>query len=311
MGHTVTEERSSVRSRQLGDALRSAMENARLTGKRTAYLLGWSESRISRFFTGKLAATEIEVSALLALYGVTGSERDRLLELTRHPTTLGWTPAEAVRTLTDHQRKASRLTEVHAATVPLLLQTESYARAIVSRMVNTPTEGTEQFLVDRLARQRLFTIAHPPQCTFFVPELVLHLPVGGPKVMSEQLHHLLCMSVRSHVTIQLIPSAVGAHAGLTGSCVVMEFSDIGPVTYVETETAGYFIEEHADVSAHQNVFTALAAVALDQDQTRAAIGRLATDRYGSARAGSRLGTNGPTEIRQRIEAPGSGQHHRV
>jgi hypothetical protein len=36
---------------------------------------------------GKLPATEIEISALLAIYGVTGSERDRLLELTRHQTT--------------------------------------------------------------------------------------------------------------------------------------------------------------------------------------------------------------------------------
>ncbi|HEX3779917.1 MAG TPA: helix-turn-helix transcriptional regulator [Pseudonocardiaceae bacterium] len=279
------EERSTVRSRQLGDALRSAMDNAKLTGKRTACLLGWSESRISRFFTGKLPATEIEVSALLALYGVTGAERDRLLELTRHPTTLGWTSAEAVRTLADHQRKATRITEVHTATVPLLLQTENYARAVVSRMVNAPTEGTEHFLTDRLARQQLFAIAHPPQCIFYIHELVLQLPVGGSRVMSEQLHHLLRLSVRSYITIRLIPSAVGAHAGLAGSCALLEFSDVPPVTYVETETASYFIEEPAEITAYHNVFTALTAVALDQTQTKTIISRLAAEQSGSARAG--------------------------
>jgi hypothetical protein len=285
MRHTVTEERSTVRSRQLGDALRSAMDNAKLTGKRTAYLLDWSESRISRFLTGKLPATEIEISALLAIYGVTGSERDRLLELTRHPATLGWTPAAAVRTLTDHQRKATRLTEANTATVPLLLQTENYARAIVSRMVNAPTDGCEQFLAERLARQQLFGIAHPPQCRFYIHQLALHLPVGGPRVMAEQLHHLLRMSVRPYITIHLIPTAVGAHAALAGTCGLMEFPDIGPVAYLETEAAGYFVEESADVSKYQNVFTALAAVALDHAQTTALISRLAVDHYGSGRSG--------------------------
>jgi transcriptional regulator with XRE-family HTH domain len=284
MGRTVTEERSSVRSRQLGDALRSAMANAGFNGKRTADLLGWSESRISRFLSGKLPATEVEVSALLALYGVTGSERDRLLELTRHPSTIGWTPPEAARTLIDHQRKAIRITEAHTGTIPLLLQTENYARAIVSRMVNAPTDGSERFLTDRLTHQHLLTIAHPPQLTFYIHELVLHLPVGGPRVMSEQVHHLLRMSVRSHLTIRVVPTAIGAHAALAGTCGLMEFADIGPVVYLETEAAGYFLEESAEISMYQNVFTALAAVALDPTQTRAVISRLAVDRYGSARA---------------------------
>jgi transcriptional regulator with XRE-family HTH domain len=77
----VTEERSTVRSRELGYALREAMESAGLTGKRTARVLDWSESRVSRFLTGKLDATEVEVSALAAVFGVTGAERDRLLRL--------------------------------------------------------------------------------------------------------------------------------------------------------------------------------------------------------------------------------------
>jgi transcriptional regulator with XRE-family HTH domain len=75
-------ERSTVRGRQLGDALRVAMERAGLTGKRTAQILGWTESRVSRFVTGRFGPTEVEVSAMLAVFGVTGVERDRLLRLT-------------------------------------------------------------------------------------------------------------------------------------------------------------------------------------------------------------------------------------
>ena len=45
----MAEERSTVRTRELGYALRSAMEQAGLSGKQTATLLDWSESRVSRF----------------------------------------------------------------------------------------------------------------------------------------------------------------------------------------------------------------------------------------------------------------------
>jgi transcriptional regulator with XRE-family HTH domain len=276
----MTEERSTVRSRQLGDALRSAMESAGLSGKRTAQMLGWSESRVSRFLTGKLAASEIEVSAMLALFGVVGTERARLLHLTKVQTKLSWSHGEALRTLTDHQNKATRITEFHLATIPTLLHTESYARSAISRMVNTPTDGSEAYLAARMARQALFNRDAPPQFGFFIHELALNLPVGGPRVMSDQLHHLLRMSVRANLHIRVIPTVVGAHAGLAGSCGLMEFAEFGPVAYLDGETAGYFLEEPHEIAAYQKVFTALGVVALDQSQSKALISRLAVDRYG-------------------------------
>jgi transcriptional regulator with XRE-family HTH domain len=276
----VTEERSTVRSGQLGDALRSAMDYAGLSGKRTAQMLGWSESRVSRFLTGKLSATEVEISAMLAVYGVTGDERDGLLCLARETTKLTWSYEEALRTLTDHQNKAVRITELHTLTVPGLLQTEGYARAVVSRMVNAPNYDHEAFLASLLARQELFNRDNPPLSTFFIHELALHLPVGGPLVMSEQLHHLLRMSVRSQINLRLIPAAIGAHAGLAGSCCLMEFTEFGPVAFVEEEISGYFLEEPAEIAAYHRTFTALGAVALDQSQSKTVITRLAVDRYG-------------------------------
>ncbi len=65
----MTEERSTVRSRQLGDALRAAMRSVKLNGKSTAELLGWSESRVSRLITGKLGATEVEVRTACPVRG--------------------------------------------------------------------------------------------------------------------------------------------------------------------------------------------------------------------------------------------------
>jgi transcriptional regulator with XRE-family HTH domain len=271
--------RSTVRSRELGNALRLAMERANFSGKRLSELLGWSESRVSRFLTGRIGVTEIEVSAMLALCGVVGDQREQLLRLTREQGALGWLQSEQSHTLAEHQRKALRISDFHAAFVPYLLQTENYARSAVSRMVNVSFDAIEERVSARMADQVVFTRSQPPNCAFYIHELALHLPIGGYEVMSDQLHHLLRMCVRSYVNIRLIPAAVGAHAGLAGSCCLMEFADFEPVVYLEEEIAGHFMEEPEEVAAYQRVFAALSAVALDETTTKDVIAALAEDHY--------------------------------
>ena len=272
--------RSTVRSRELGTALRLAMERANYSGKRLAELLGWSESRVSRFLTGKLGATEVEVSAMLALLGVIGDRRDQLLRLTREQGALGWLPAEQSHALGEHLRKAERIMDFHASSVPYLLQTENYTRAAISRMVNLPFDGIEKLVSERMSDQVVFSRSEPPQCAFYIHELALHLPIGGDDVMSDQLHHLLRMAVRSYVSIRLIPAAVGAHAGLAGSCTLMEFAEFEPVVYLDEEVGGHFMEEPEEISAYHRVFAALSAVALDRTTSKDVIAELASDHYG-------------------------------
>ncbi|MGH3974166.1 MAG: helix-turn-helix domain-containing protein [Pseudonocardiaceae bacterium] len=88
----------TVRSRELGDGLRQAMQRARLNGRQAAHLLGWSPSWVSRLLSGKRNATELHVAAFLAVCRVTGAERDRLLALCQerhHPrlAATAWVPA--------------------------------------------------------------------------------------------------------------------------------------------------------------------------------------------------------------------------
>jgi predicted XRE-type DNA-binding protein len=279
----VTEERSTVRSRQLGYALRSAMEQAGLTGKRTGNLLDWSESRVSRFLTGKLAATEVEVSAMAAVFGVTGAERDRLLHLTREQALTRWEHPEQWRTLADHQARAVRITEFSALTVPALLQTADYARSVLSRSVMIQPDVVEEFVVGQMACQGALDRDQPPQYLVFVHEAALRLPVGSRQTMSAQLHDLLRVGVRSHIAVRVIPASAGAHAGLAGSCCLMEFADFGPVVFAEQETAGYFLEEPAGIAVYERIFSSLTAVALGKNESNQLIGKLAVDLYGPAR----------------------------
>jgi transcriptional regulator with XRE-family HTH domain len=271
--------RSTVRSREVGYALRTAMERANFSGKRLADQLGWSESRMSRVLTGRLETTEVEVSAILALVGITGDRREQLLRMTREQDSLGWVPAEQSRALGEHQRKAMRISDFHASFIPYLLQTEEYARAIVSRMVNVPFDSIEEHVSARIADQVVFTRDRSPHCVFYIHELALHLPIGGYAVMSEQLHHLLRMSVRSYVKVRLIPASIGAHAGLAGSCTLMEFNDFEPIVYLDEEVGGHFIEGPEEIVAYQRVFAGLAAVALDESSSKDIISSLAEEHY--------------------------------
>jgi transcriptional regulator with XRE-family HTH domain len=268
---------STVRSRELGNALRLAMENAKLTGKQAAILLGWSESRVSRALTGSSVPSPLNLSALLAVCRVTGEERDYLLHLGQPAATLGWQTDH--RILADNQRQALSITAFHGALIPALFQVHGYARALITRTLNVPFGEVKERVAARLTSQRIFAHKRPPACTVFVHELSLQLPVGGAKVMAQQLHHLLRLSMRPAITIRIVPTAAGAQPGLIGSCCLLEFAEFAPVAYLDNEVAGLFIEEPEQVATYQRVFTALATAALDEEQSRDKIRAVAASRY--------------------------------
>jgi Domain of unknown function (DUF5753)/Helix-turn-helix domain len=279
------EAKSTIRSRELGDALRWAMERAELNGRRMAVLLGWSESRVSRLLTGRLGATEVDVAMFLTVCGVRGRERDRLFRLVREQNTPGWLQQhnrrlpEQVRTLIDHENRAVEINDFEPLFVPGLLQTQDYAHALLERAATITPDEIQDRVAARMTRRSLFSREKPPNCVFYLHEFVLRLPVGGREVMSDQLHHLLRQSVRPHITIRVIPAALGAHAGNSGSCRLMEFSEFRPVAYVEEESAGLFMEEPVQVALYRKIFGSFATMALDEGQSKDLIARLAIELY--------------------------------
>jgi hypothetical protein len=281
----MADSRSTIRSRELGDALRQAMERAGLNGKQTAKMLGWSESRVSRVINGTLGVNEVDISAFLALCMVTGEERERLLRLTREGDTPGWLQQhgsnlpEQLKTLIDHENKAVEITDFQVVVIPGLLQTGDYAQALLEQSATVPADEVQDRVAARLARKNLFSRERHPQFTFYLHEFVLRLPVGGSEVMSDQLHELLRMGVRSYISIRVIPAAIGAHAGNSGSCRLMEFTDFKPVVYREEDTAGHFLEEPEEIAAYRKIFASFANCALDEGQSKDMIARLAVDLY--------------------------------
>ncbi|MDQ3150536.1 MAG: helix-turn-helix domain-containing protein [Actinomycetota bacterium] len=276
----------TIRSRELGDGLRRAMQQAELNGKQAAHLLGWSPSWVSRLLSGKRGATELDIAAFLGVCRVKSSERDRLLALCQEQHTPGWFQQHGSRlpqqvvTLIDHENRATSYNDIQPMLVPGLLQTGEYARAVISRGANMPPDEVDDRVAARLARQSLFSRASPARFTFYLHEPVLRTPVGGRTVMRDQLHHLVRMSTRSYLTLRVVPTSFGAHAATAGPFIFMEFAEFKPVVYLENETSSLFLEKPEETAAYRRILGALAQTTLGEGQSREMIATLATEFYG-------------------------------
>ena len=92
-----------------------------------------------------------------------------------------------------------------------------YASAVLrSIRPNAPAEEFEQRLELRMHRQELLTQQGGPELWIVLDEATLHRPVGGPAVMREQLQRLIDVSALPKITLQVLPSSAGPHAGLDG-----------------------------------------------------------------------------------------------
>lgn len=144
------------------------------------------------------------------------------------------------RTYADAEQHASVIRMANPLLVPGLLQTEEYIRAVHEAW--RPVDGNVKIDVEvaaRMERQSILDRELPPSLGLVIDESVLYRPVGGPSVMREQLAHLLDMSERPRVSVQVLPTDVGAHVGLRGSFVILSFPDNAPgMVYFESPDSG-------------------------------------------------------------------------
>jgi predicted XRE-type DNA-binding protein len=108
----------TIRSRELGDGLRQAIEQAGLNAEHAAHVLSWSPSKVSRLLSGKRNASEVDVAIILGMCRVKGEERDRLLALCQERNTPGWLQQYGSRlpqqlmTLIDHENRAVAYSDI-------------------------------------------------------------------------------------------------------------------------------------------------------------------------------------------------------
>ncbi|MGP4044263.1 helix-turn-helix domain-containing protein [Streptomyces sp. 2A115] len=171
--------------------------------------------------------------------------------------------------------------------IPGLLQTAAYARAVIRAYDPVLTEDVvEERVTSRQARARVFDDPVTPRYRVILDEVVLRRPVGGPKVMAEQLRHIAAMVRRNRIIAQVLPLAEGAHAGMDGLFKLMTFDDAPPVAYAQGVETGRLLDDPAVVTRCTLTYDLLGAVALSPAASLVLIERAAEEYEDAHRARS-------------------------
>jgi transcriptional regulator with XRE-family HTH domain len=218
-----------VQQRRLRAELRRARDNADLTQKGVADELEWSPSKVIRIETGAVSISRSDLMALLQLYGIDDRTRvQELLDMAKASKQQSWWDEyrndypQQFLTFLGYEASAARLRQFQALTIPGLLQSPDYARALLSAFSND-SAAVERGLRVRTTRQNLLTQKDGPELLFVLDEAVLRRQVGGAEVWRAQLRRLVELNRRPNIHIQVLPFEVGAHPGMKGSFTVFEF----------------------------------------------------------------------------------------
>lgn len=177
--------------------------------------------------------------------------------------------------------EASHIRTWQESTVPGLLQTEPYSRAIigsVARMRGDSAEVIDRRVRARLLRRTLLERERPPRLAAVLDEAVLHRQVGGPDVMRGQLTYLAEMARRPHIDLQILPFDRGAHAGNDGRFVILSFDDGDPdLPYVEGQAGAVYLEDPGAVDRLNLTWGCVRDAALSVERSLDLLSRLAKE----------------------------------
>ncbi|WP_018684388.1 helix-turn-helix domain-containing protein [Actinokineospora enzanensis] len=278
---TTTAYKATVRRRELGLELREVRDKFGISMCELARRLGWEASKLSRIENGKLPCSEVEAAIILAYCKVTGRRLDEILRLCAGDADGTWVREngclpDQLRTLILHETIAETIYEVELNRVPGLLQTEDYARAVITGPGLVPFSLIEGRVQARMERQTLIRRENPPRVIFYIHEQALHLPVADDKAMHEQMLQLLFLGARPGCDIRIIPRSAGAHAALDCPFRLMQYSDAQPVVSLETQNRTLFLESATDIATYRLILGRLADAALSREQSRSVLADIAS-----------------------------------
>jgi transcriptional regulator with XRE-family HTH domain len=263
----------TIRRRRLGFELRRHREAAGITIDVVADRLGCSPSKVSRIETGHTSASPGDVQHILDIYGVAASVTAELVQIAREARQKGWWhPYSTVLTsaYVGLETAARSIRAYEPQVVPGLLQSEEYAIALIrgARLEDTDQE-IEQRVRVRMQRQALLIQDDPIDLRVVLDEAVLSRPVGGDAVMLDQLAKLIEAARLPSVTLQILPFAAGAHAGMDGSFVILEFEEEGDtdVVFIDNATGGLFLEKSEELGKYIPLFDTIRSAALPPEES--------------------------------------------
>ncbi|WP_410608520.1 helix-turn-helix domain-containing protein [Amycolatopsis sp. lyj-109] len=266
----------------LGSQLRRLREEAGITRQQAGYNIRGSESKISRLELGRVGFKERDVTDLLTMYGVEdATERRAFLDMVKQSNEPGWwrrfgdTMPNWFTDLVGLEEAAARIQIWEPVYVSGLLQIEPYARAIFSHgRPDMADERVDQLVALRMRRQKMFSRPDAPRVWMVLDESVLHRPIGGMKVLKQQIEYLLEMSALPHVSVQVLPYAnSGLSAEHAFSLLRFGEPELPNIAYVEYLTGAHYIEKREEIEKYSRALDMLAVDAETPERSRAMLAK--------------------------------------
>lgn len=222
--------------------------------------LEWSQSKFNRVENGVVRVSTTDLRAILSIYGI--QDENLVKELTtiaragrQNPPYYedrDIFPPEYILYL-QFERQASRLRQYEALIVPGILQTREYSVAALrafseieslSGESRSKAEAVIERKADNRQNRQKFMLGQPTDiftAQFILDEGVIRRPVGvevgDSSVMPQQLRHIQQLARLPNIQIGVLPFALGAHQGMLGSFVLLDFPDEDDASFLYGENA--------------------------------------------------------------------------
>lgn len=191
---------------------------------------------------------------------------------------------EEIRLLVDLEQHADRIRWVEVEVVPGLVQCESYVRSLYADTPDQDGISLDDHVEARIARQEILDKADPPAAHFVLSESCLRRVWGDSAVMREQIDHLVKLSNRSNVMIQVMPFNVrpGRRSPIGHRFAMVRVPSpgvAGPLELAYTEAAGEirYLDDKKALTAHEMAWVRLSTAALNFEDSRKFMRQIARD----------------------------------
>ncbi|MDH2424075.1 helix-turn-helix transcriptional regulator [Sphaerisporangium sp. TRM90804] len=263
----------------LGARLRQLRENAQLSGKDLAALLGWQASKVSRIENARQSATEDDVvvwcQAVFAGPEVVDELLSRAIALLERQDSWRQRHKSGLAALQEDVRDLESRTKLFRVFEPGvvigLLQTAEYARHIFTkvRRVYGADDDVDAAIQVRMRRQEIL-YDQARRFRFLLPEAVLRYRLAPDDVMRGQLDRLLAVTTLPNVEFGVIPFTAQLPSALLNGFWIYNDSMVG----VATRTKDLVLRDPEDVAFYASAFEDLCDVAVFGDQAREVIVRV-------------------------------------
>lgn len=274
----------TIRRRTLGRVLRLAREAKGLGRKAAAEAADYSESGLSRVEKGTLGIKVGQLRMFMDLYGIADPEqRAELEKLSREGRQRSWWSSQrselqpGYATYIGLEDEAFSVREYQAKSIPGLLQTERYMRAMAQAAIPPMRDETIDARVKvKMQRQQILHRDQPPALHVVLDEGALRRRVGGEDVWREQMSHLIECSSWHNVVVQILPFEMGAYAGALGGFVELTVPEFPPSVYIELDSSDLLLEGQ-DAAGYTLLFENLRTQALGASLSVELIRRVADE----------------------------------